>query len=402
MQIDLAHADPREFFVRQSALDGIGAVVQVSPRGQKHRWRPDELHLRSLLCRPDGAVLSSGFPKFFNLGEDPEHDAQATTAIAAGQAWLTEKMDGSLLIRDVIEGQVHLRTRGAAGLPPDKAPRIHALLTQHPALLDSTCLPDRSVLLEYTSPHPDDRIIVPYDRPQITALGWMQLQGAEHPVFHGSPDDVALLAEQTGAPPVRFLPAPQTMAALIAEVRDWTGREGVVLRYALPGGGLGLLKLKSLRYLRNHTARFHLTRARLWRLCWAEQIQDRAQLAQALHSRGLDWEIVDYFAEDFDAYTERRLAAEATIVPFLAALSAAGVDRAADRAEAVSRLRAVVGQRAAWSRLFPLGINWLKGEPDARLVSIVAMIFEESLGAARHFIAKGLDSARVVTPGLEG
>lgn len=394
MQIDLGAADPRDFFVRPADLPGIGPVVQISPRGQKHRWRADELHLRSLLCTPDGTVLSSGFPKFFNLGEHPEHDEAARAAVAAGAAWLTEKMDGSLLIRDVLGGRVHLRTRGSATLPPDKAPRIAALLDAHPAVCDPSVMPDRSLLFEFTSPHPDDRIIVPYDRPALTALGWMSRDG-RLPSFHGTPEAVAALAAQTGTAPVRFLPVPATLDALIAQVRAWTEREGVVLRYRG-----GLLKLKSLRYLRNHTARFHLTRQRLWRFCWAAQVRDRDHLAAALHERGLDWEIVDSFSADFARYADRRDTVVAQVDGFLAALDAAGASRASDRRAAVSLLRGVLAERDAWKPLFGLGIAALDGDTGARDVAVVSLIFGESMGAARHFLRDGREAALDVTPGL--
>lgn len=397
MRIDLSAVDPTDFFVRHTTLNGVGPVVQISPRGHKHRWAHDELNLRSLLCAPDGTVLSAGFPKFFNLGEDSSHDARATDAVARGQAWMTEKVDGSLVIRDVLAGRVHFRTRGSAALPEDRAPRIRAALERYPRLLDPACAPDRSVLLEYTSPHPDDRIIVPYQTVGLTVLGAVS-HGAGL-VVEGAPDTVSALAEALGVPAVRFLPVPATMDALKSAVRGWSEREGVVLRY-VDEAGLGLLKLKSLRYLRNHTARFHLTRRRLWRFCWAAQVADRDALAAALHAKGLDWEIVEHFDADFADYVAARDRAAQAVDGFLAALRASGATQAADRRAAVAALRAVCGQRAEWGPLFSLGIAALDGREGARNIAVVSMIFEESQGAARHFLEKGRAAACDLTPGL--
>jgi len=171
MRTDLAAIDRTFFFVRTISHPELGALVQIAPQKNKHRWSADELHLRSLLTRPDGRIVSSGFPKFLNVGEDAATDAITAAAISSGRAWFTDKLDGSLIIRDVIDGVVLLRTRGSAEVSGERGDRLHALVAQsHPTLLDPTVLPGRSLLFEFTSDHPDDRIIIRYDTTSLTAL----------------------------------------------------------------------------------------------------------------------------------------------------------------------------------------------------------------------------------------
>ena len=235
MRIDLTRIEPGDFFLRSVTLPGVGPAVQIAPRKQKHRWHADEHHLRSLLCRPDGTLLSAGLPKFFNLGEDAEADLVTRAVLAGGQAWFTEKVDGSLIIRDVLGGQVHLRTRGLHILPPGMGERVQALIAaRYPRLLDPAVLPEGSLLLEYTSDHPEDRIIVPYAEQRLTALGWMDRTSGTVPRLRGTPEDVAGVAAATGTDAVPLHALPATLDAAAEAVAAWTDREGVVLRGVLP------------------------------------------------------------------------------------------------------------------------------------------------------------------------
>ena len=409
MRADLSTIDEGLFFVRPTHLDGIGEVVQVSPRAQKHRWAPAERMLRSLLCRPDGTIVSSGFPKFFNYGEDADEDARTRAAVEAGSAWFTEKRDGSLLIRDVIDGVVNLRTRGAPTLLDNGlGERIRALVAaRYPALLDPAVLPGRSLLLEYTSDHPDDRIIVQYDERALTALGWMDLCAEVGPPrFHGGPAELAEMADQTGAPAVPLRRLPPSMEGVIDAVQSWDDVEGVVIRAPLAegaGGGLHLSKLKSLRYLRSHTVRYHFSPKRLARFCWAEDVRDLETLQAALHARGVDWEVLAYLRPSFDAHRAAVQAAEAAVDGFLAAVDAAGLS-ADTMGASVRVLKAMCAAEPAWADLFGLGVAAVKG--DDRAGCRERFIGARALGSKPNY-AEALRSdpaARAVvldvTPGL--
>lgn len=85
----------------------------ITPKRGKTAWEPHEMGLRSVLCAPDGRVLSRGLPKFFNHSENAAHDAETRRLLAAGATCqYAEKLDGTLIILSVIDGRPHPRTRG--------------------------------------------------------------------------------------------------------------------------------------------------------------------------------------------------------------------------------------------------------------------------------------------------
>lgn len=96
--------------------DSKGENVLVLPtKGNFMRaadWTEEELLFRSLMFnRETGQVVSAGLPKFFNYGESELDTILLNNKLAQGEPVLfTEKMDGSLLIRSVINGKVRLRT----------------------------------------------------------------------------------------------------------------------------------------------------------------------------------------------------------------------------------------------------------------------------------------------------
>ncbi len=150
-----------EFQISKRFLKEIGEVILITPSFEKHKWTPSELHLRSLLCTPDGKICSSGFQKFKNLGEDPEVDLLVKQSILEGKSWFTSKMDGSLVIRSVINGKVHFRTRGSHTLGEGFiGPIMKMVQERYPKLLDPNLDARYSILFEYTSP--ENKIVVDY------------------------------------------------------------------------------------------------------------------------------------------------------------------------------------------------------------------------------------------------
>ena len=118
LHVDVAAVDRTQFKVFEE--DGETLVI---PRKDKFRWDEAELHLRSLVLDAHGHVVSAGFPKFFNLGENPAHDHSLSRAMAGGTVEFPEKIDGSLIVADRIRGVARLRTRGRRDLPGS---RYHA------------------------------------------------------------------------------------------------------------------------------------------------------------------------------------------------------------------------------------------------------------------------------------
>jgi hypothetical protein len=165
--------DPEMFQIR--VQDGLrlivpnhGAAVANAP------WDWDKLQYRSRVETLDGLTVSQGFKKFFNLGSGPEELQVSFEDIAYacedGDAIATLKMDGSLLIRSVHEGQVMLRTRGSFGYEHlENAYEMEIFRAKYPDLFDPTLAPTVSLLLEWTSPA--NTIVLKYPDPELTLIG---------------------------------------------------------------------------------------------------------------------------------------------------------------------------------------------------------------------------------------
>ena len=67
MAIKLEEIDQTQFRVSSRIHDILGEVIIVVPGYGKHKWKDEELHLRSLMCAPDGTILSPACVCLWNL-----------------------------------------------------------------------------------------------------------------------------------------------------------------------------------------------------------------------------------------------------------------------------------------------------------------------------------------------
>lgn len=299
MRINIAAIDREQFQVEER-----GAFVLVRPPKIKHTWSLEELHLRSLLCRPDGTVVSAGFPKFFNYGENAAHDHMVDAFIGAGKVVFTEKLDGSLIIRSVVDGVVHLRTRGNHDLGEFTWVR-DAIEKDYPAMLDPAIgAVGVSYLFEVTSPL--NRIVLAYAETKLTLLARIHLDdlrvmrpdGYEAALFG------ATLVSNRGLTPADAKEASATILAL-------RGDEGVVAWCERPDGSFLLSKFKSEWYLRAHALKSFATHDRIRDYVWSNGINSREEFIAALMSDGVDWETATQHTAIYDvvkAETDHRLA----------------------------------------------------------------------------------------------
>jgi hypothetical protein len=380
LRVDVAAVDRTQFKVVEE-----GGELLVIPLKDKFRWRDDEVHLRSLVLDRDGHVLSAGFPKFFNLGERDDHDRAFTAAMARGQVELPEKLDGSLIVADRVDGDVRLRTRGRRVLgefePEVEAliaadyPRLRAFLAADP-LLD-----DHSLLFEFVSP--SRAIVLKPERAALFLLGYVdKLRIA--PAWDAS--TLARAADATGIPVAPVHPLPADLAGVLAQVRAWKGREGVVARFVDEDGAPRLLKIKAEDYLRLHAFRSRLTGARALKIAWLLDLREDDQLLPALARYGLDWEAAEFARADVAPYLARRRAALARFDAARAVFEPwAGARDKADKRAYVERVRAFLATSADFAedwwftcamRLFDAG------EDDARMV-VDAAVLGEPLPALR-------------------
>jgi T4 RnlA family RNA ligase len=389
-KIQIQEIDHKQFNVSHRSDDALGDVVLITPGFDKHKWENDELHLRSVLCRPDGRIISSGFPKFFNYGEKEDHDALTQQAILSGEVYFAEKMDGSLIIRSVIDGQVHFRTRGSHHLADDFMDDVMALVQEkYPRLLDRTMDARYSILFEYTAP--SNRIVLEYDQASLTALGMMDLS-SELPELVSSPKLVLQLEEDYGTPAVKFHNLGTSVNSIIETVRTWKGSEGIVVWCVLPNGSLHFTKIKASEYIRIHSLKFHLTRDKIIMFCYTKGIETLEALQDEMHELGVDWEAVNFIQPHFEEYIERKARIEAEVTQFIRDIEEQEVTELPTRKEkAITLQRLTVGNRG----LFNIGIQYVLGDKSVVKPGMDALILGVSMKRLDNYkaLAKELTSS---------
>lgn len=300
LRIDYATLDRTQFKVVEE-----GGEILVIPLKDKYRWDDNELHLRSLVLDANGHVVSAGLPKFFNIGEHPDHDREFTEAMARGAVEFPEKLDGSLIVADRAAGVARLRTRGRRVLG-EFAREVESLVEQrYPRLSeflrDDSLLENHSLVFEFVSPARS--VVLRYDEARLYLLGYV----AKHSVTpHWDAATLDRVARSTGveAAPVHALAA--DLDGALAQVRAWKGREGVVARFHNAHGVPRLIKIKAADYLRLHAYRSRLGGKGALKVAWLLDMRDDAELLPSLARYGLDWEAAEFARAEVLPYIARR------------------------------------------------------------------------------------------------
>jgi hypothetical protein len=335
--IDYHSINLKDFSVSERFIDGYGKVILISPLKSKHEWDLSELHLRSILCNPDGKIISSGFPKFFNYFEREESDIIASKAIASGNAFYPEKMDGSLIIRDVLfpengKSFVHFRTRGSHELGEFYKPVMDLITSKYPALLSPLYRQGFSLLYEYTSP--DNRIVIKYDEPSLTLLGGMNHYPSARPKFSiDTPNQNFIDAYISGVKPLKFHSFPSVISDIIRDVKSWVGSEGIVVWYS-HNGSTYMTKIKAEDYIRIHSIKFAFGISNISKIAYAYNINDFDMLRDFAYGIGIDWEILSVLKDTFDEYINEKALRENEIVSFLSSYRGEFLDMINNRSDA--------------------------------------------------------------------
>ncbi len=278
----------------------------IHPKHNKWDWSEEELLLRSVGVDRRGLVVSSGWPKFFNTGERPANDAKMEASLSSGEdVFFTEKLDGTLIIRSVLpDGRVIFRTRGTWD-GGDFGPLARAIAeTRYPALLDPTLMPEWSLLFEYVGPA--NLIVIAYSQDDLWFLG-----AVRHADAHLMPvSQLQTFASEQGLQPVPLVELPRDLKALFQAVRDWSDREGVVVR--LQRGQL-LIKLKSARYLALHAMRANMSYALIVEYARGAEVTTEAALEAGLLELGYDYELCQIAKGHFRTYQQQLARSEATL-----------------------------------------------------------------------------------------
>ena len=269
MIIDIASIDTTRFNVRQFG----NRTLVTRNKGLNYGYLPGEHRLRSLVLDTEtGKVLSSGYPKFYNYGEDPTTDEAVNSAPVLVYA---EKLDGTLIIYSPqAEGPPIVRTRGRIDLG-DFHERVMPLVQAWEQNFDPLC--EVSYLFEYTAP--DNQIVLKYDQPELNLLAV---------VDHDTLD----VYQHNGIPVMEDLPS--LVAKIQAQSLD-EGGEGIVVW--VPGRdneALHLCKIKTAEYLRLHRLKSNMTPARLAALIAVKQFTTEHEVSDyIIKTLAMDFECLD-------------------------------------------------------------------------------------------------------------
>ena len=260
MKIDIQKVDLTQFMVHEHSLNGE-IVHLIQPQHMGTQWRQDNKHMRSVVVNYAGEVISAGFPKFTNWGENPDHFPVPNSL---KHCTVVEKLDGSLLIVSKYNGQYILRTRGtvdASTLANGHELEIfkNTILSK---LADNNDTWDYSVLFEWLSPI--NKIVLNYgDEPSWRLIGFIN-----HINYSLAQQDMLdAMAKKYGfdRPPTYTF---SSIEDLLKDVDQWRGKEGVVV---YSKNDQMLHKVKGAWYLALHHMKSELSNIEKVIDVWLEQ-----------------------------------------------------------------------------------------------------------------------------------
>lgn len=377
MFIDISKINKDDFNISPRTHKVLGEVILITPKKGKHKWNNDELHLRSLLIKPDGKILSSGFFKFHNIGERPDDDVAMFEAMQQGVPfYFPEKMDGSLIIRTVIGDYISFRTRGSHHLG-DFEPAVMSLIKEkYPRLLDINLYPDMTMLFEYTSP--DNQIVVKYDDSKLTLLGVM-IYTEELPKFVGTPSLIEDMARASGVSALKFHEFDQKagLDKVYNEISSWENKEGIVI-WCNDSNGMRLAKLKSPEYVRLHALKFQLSEDKVRKVAFVKDLLTLSDLQNYFFNLDIDWESVSFIEEFFNKYIEEKNVEEKIVQDFVTRMNV-HPELFLD----ISRKRKALIVKELSNNdksLFSLGMKYIFGNPTDRKIMIIRTVGCRVLG----------------------
>ena len=276
--LDLKAVDKSEF----KTVEDEGLTL-VFPKKNKWDWTREERWLRSVVVDAKGRIVSTGWPKFGNYGEFQNDTRRLNEALASdAPVRFTHKEDGSLCIRDIVNGRVMMRTRGTMfggqqdeDGTPSFGDRFCAVAEKkYPRLIDPAWFDAGiSLLFEYVAP--GNQVVVRYPEDDLILIGMLVHEprgpkGRPMRPFIVPWGEMAEFARKEELNLVSLKELPSTPAALLEEVKDWR-TEGVVVRCPDPDTGNEdqiLVKVKSAWYLANHRMKHSMNYQRILEFVW--------------------------------------------------------------------------------------------------------------------------------------
>lgn len=246
MKIQLKDYNLEDFAIKEISFCNTKACL-INPKHIGTKFTKDNSIFRSSIWSIEGELLSAGFKKFVNWGENPENFPLPKDI---SKCQLVDKMDGSLCIIDFHNGELSMRTRGTSSYTSlsnfkdfemclDKYSQIKDILYQCPNL---------SLLFEITTPNL--KIILDYGYvPDITLIGIINKEDYSY-MPQAELDDFA--SNHKFKRPIRY--RFKDLAEMLEKVPSMKGIEGLCVYHQ---DGQQIHKLKTETYLQLHRFKEH-------------------------------------------------------------------------------------------------------------------------------------------------
>lgn len=280
MKIDLTTIDREQFKVDPHDVCGE-TMYLVQPQSIACKWNQTNKIFRSSLWNHEGNLISAGFPKFTNWGENPEH---FPTPRSLTNCVCTEKIDGSLLVVSKYKKNWILRTRGT--VDASKLENGNELEIFKREILskidDGEQTWNYSFLFEWTSPN--NQIVIRYsDVPTWKLVGHV-LHNDYSLVLQSSLDHFARIYNLERPEIFNF----SEIDELLVKVEEWKGKEGVVI---YSNEGQSLHKVKSAWYLALHRMKEALSSVDKVIDVWYSLNEPSYQEFEKYITEKFDWEL---------------------------------------------------------------------------------------------------------------
>ena len=168
MKINFNDYDLENFLIKEGTFCGIPCKL-IQPNHIGTKFTQKNKIFRSSLWDLEGNLISAGFPKFVNFGENPENFPVPTSL---NNCKILEKIDGSLCICDYVNGHFSSRTRGTFEYKQLENYKDFEYCFQNNPNIEKWIKSNSNYTLLFEITTPNMKIVIDYgDIPQLRLIG---------------------------------------------------------------------------------------------------------------------------------------------------------------------------------------------------------------------------------------
>lgn len=279
--------DPEFLAQKEGVINGVFSTLVFPCKGNFIEWTQENKYARSVVMGSvTGDLLSAGFPKFVNLGENP---ANFPPPDDITDAFIVEKMDGSLCIVDIIGGEINMRTRGTHSYKTlENAKDFEVALAKHP-LIEPWLKNHVTLTLLFEIVTPNNRIVIDYPEIDLYLIG--AIRKVDYSIVPQTSLDNMAAEMVVKRPPYYTF---NNLSDCIKTVKAIEGKEGVCMY--MPNGEI--FKIKGDQYLKLHYFKSNATSKNMLAL-YEELDFPSTNEMQDYIVKMFDWECWEYSKEIF-------------------------------------------------------------------------------------------------------